>query len=151
HAAPLGRVSGWVGKFGAKARTPLFFVAVEKLAGIEGAEGVTANPLGIFKDLAQLQFERQVRANINSAKGIRIFAIKRFTILAVIASLETNVISSGLVGGGSRSDRALAHQGKSVWPIKNRSHSRAAPRPSLKAHTTRLWPRRQSPAAKTPF
>ena len=27
----------------------------------------------------------------------------------------------------------------------------AAPRPSLKAQTTRLWPRRQSPAAKTPL
>jgi hypothetical protein len=31
-----------------------------------------------------------------------------------------------------------------------RSHSRAAPRPSLNAHTTRLWPRRQSPQAKRP-
>ena len=41
--------------------------------------------------------------------------------------------------------------GISVAPIKKRSHSRAAPRPSLKAHTTRLWPRRQSPHANTPL
>ena len=41
-------------------------------------------------------------------------------------------------------------QGKSVEPIRKRSHSRAAPRPSLKAQTTRLWPRRASPAANTP-
>ena len=30
--------------------------------------------------------------------------------------------------------------------MRKRSHSRAAPRPSFKAHTTRLWPRRLSPA-----
>ena len=42
-------------------------------------------------------------------------------------------------------------QGKFVFPIRYRSHSRAAPLPSLNAHTTRLWPRRQSPAANTPF
>ena len=41
-------------------------------------------------------------------------------------------------------------QGKFEYPIRKRSHSRAAPRPSLIAQTTRLWPRRQSPAAKTP-
>src|SRR3569832_2021865 len=41
------------------------------------------------------------------------------------------------------------HYGNCVSPIKKRSHSRAAPLPSLKAQTTRLWPRRQSPAAKT--
>ena len=35
-------------------------------------------------------------------------------------------------------------------PSGKRSHSRAAPRPSLIAHTTRLCPRRMSPAAKTP-
>ena len=40
--------------------------------------------------------------------------------------------------------------GRSVEPMRNLSHSLAAPRPSLKAHTTRLWPRRQSPAANTP-
>src|SRR5579884_3787733 len=42
------------------------------------------------------------------------------------------------------------HHGKFVRPIRYRSHSRAAPRPSLIAHTTRLWPRRMSPAANTP-
>jgi hypothetical protein len=41
-------------------------------------------------------------------------------------------------------------QGKFVTPIKYRSHSRAARRPSLMAQTTKLWPRRMSPAAKTP-
>src|SRR3990172_9481665 len=41
-------------------------------------------------------------------------------------------------------------QGRLVSPIRYRSHSRAAPRPSWIAHTTRLWPRRISPAAKTP-
>src|SRR6266852_5121139 len=45
----------------------------------------------------------------------------------------------------------MGHYGKLVLPMRKRSHSRAAPRPSLKAHTTRLWPRRQSPAAKTPL
>src|SRR5262245_62531159 len=40
--------------------------------------------------------------------------------------------------------------GNTVSPINHRSHSLAAPRPSLIAHTTRLWPRRMSPAAKTP-
>src|ERR1044072_6747587 len=44
-----------------------------------------------------------------------------------------------------------ADYGSSVLPIKKRSHSRAAPRPSLKAQTTRLWPRRQSPQANTPL
>jgi len=39
---------------------------------------------------------------------------------------------------------------KCVSPIKYRSISRAAPRPSLMAQTTRLCPRRMSPAAKTP-
>ena len=34
--------------------------------------------------------------------------------------------------------------------FRNSAHAFAAPRPSLKAQTTRLWPRRQSPAAKTP-
>src|SRR5258707_11040722 len=46
---------------------------------------------------------------------------------------------------------ARSFQGRFVWPIRKWSHSRAAPRPSLKAQTTRLWPRRQSPAAKTPL
>ena len=40
--------------------------------------------------------------------------------------------------------------GRLVVPMRKRSHSRAAPRPSLIAQTTRLWPRRQSPAAKMP-
>ena len=40
--------------------------------------------------------------------------------------------------------------GNVVSPISQRSHSRAAPRPSLIAQTIRLWPRRMSPAAKTP-
>src|SRR5690606_34908913 len=40
--------------------------------------------------------------------------------------------------------------GSSVVPIRYRSHSRAAPRPSLIAQTTKLCPRRQSPAANTP-
>ena len=35
--------------------------------------------------------------------------------------------------------------GNAVSPIKNRSHSRAAPRPSLIAHTTRLEGYRQMP------
>jgi len=42
-------------------------------------------------------------------------------------------------------------QGRSVLPMRYLSHSLATARPSLIAHTTRLWPRRQSPAAKTPF
>ncbi len=41
--------------------------------------------------------------------------------------------------------------GRLVSPIRYRSTSRAAARPSLIAHTTRLWPRRMSPAAKTPL
>ena len=45
---------------------------------------------------------------------------------------------------------AAARHGNAVSPISQRSHSRAAPRPSLIAQTTRLWPRRMSPAAKTP-
>ena len=40
--------------------------------------------------------------------------------------------------------------GRFEAPIRNLSHSRAAPRPSFIAQTTRLWPRRQSPAAKMP-
>ena len=59
-------------------------------------------------------------------------------------------------GAQSRFHRAMERsawtlQGRRVRPIRNRSHSRAAPRPSLMAHTTRLWPRRQSPAAYTPL
>jgi len=50
---------------------------------------------------------------------------------------------------GRFSGSLCAGQGNSVLPIKNRSHSRAAPRPSLIAQTTRLWPRRMSPAVKT--
>jgi hypothetical protein len=42
------------------------------------------------------------------------------------------------------------YQGRWVTPMRKRSHSRAAPRPSLMAQTTRDWPRRMSPAAKTP-
>src|SRR5207247_7132582 len=44
---------------------------------------------------------------------------------------------------------SAACYGKFVSPIRYRSHSRAAPLPSLIAQTTRLWPRRQSPAATT--
>ena len=40
--------------------------------------------------------------------------------------------------------------GNSLLPMRNRSTARAAPRPSLIAQTTSDWPRRQSPAAKTP-
>lgn len=40
--------------------------------------------------------------------------------------------------------------GNVVLPIRKRSHSRAAPRPSLIAQTTRLCPRRMSPATNTP-
>lgn len=44
------------------------------------------------------------------------------------------------------------HQrGNSLSPIKNSSTERAAWRPSRIAHTTRLWPRRMSPAANTLF
>src|SRR5688572_20463724 len=42
------------------------------------------------------------------------------------------------------------HYGSSVAPISQRSHSRAAPRPSAMAHTTSDCPRRASPAANTP-
>lgn len=45
---------------------------------------------------------------------------------------------------------AAQDYGKLVSPMRKRSHSLAAPRPSLIAHTTKLWPRRQSPAAKIP-
>src|SRR5205814_3440351 len=38
---------------------------------------------------------------------------------------------------------------RSLEPIRNRSIARAAPRPSLMAHTTSDCPRRQSPQAKT--
>ena len=42
-------------------------------------------------------------------------------------------------------------RGRSVlWPVRYSSISHAAPRPSLIAHTTKLCPRRQSPAAYTP-
>src|SRR5207248_56274 len=37
-------------------------------------------------------------------------------------------------------------QYSSASPIRKRSHSRTAPRPSLMAQTIRRWPRRQSPA-----
>ena len=44
---------------------------------------------------------------------------------------------------------ALKGQGSLVVPERNRSISLAASRPSLMARTTRDWPLRQSPAAKT--
>ena len=53
-------------------------------------------------------------------------------------------------GPGQLMSHSECNYGRSVRPIRYRSHSRAAPRPSLMAQTTRLWPRRQSPAAKTP-
>ena len=40
--------------------------------------------------------------------------------------------------------------GSVLVPIRKASIARAAPRPSLMAQTTSDWPRRQSPAAKTP-
>ena len=52
----------------------------------------------------------------------------------------------------SRAGRSQSAEGygRSVLPIRYRSHSRAAPRPSLMAQTIRLCPRRQSPAVNTP-
>jgi hypothetical protein len=67
--------------------------------------------------------------------------------------------SSSIQGFSSRTrdddEDDLVHSrcnyGSTEDPIKKRSHSRAAARPSLMAQTTRLWPRRMSPAAKTPL
>ncbi len=42
-----------------------------------------------------------------------------------------------------------ARYGNTVEPVRYRSISRAASRPSLMARTTRDWPPRQSPAANT--
>ena len=42
-----------------------------------------------------------------------------------------------------------SQRGNALVPIKNSSTALAACRPSRMAHTTRLWPRRMSPAAKT--
>ena len=51
---------------------------------------------------------------------------------------------------GRRWQRRLnAQRGRSLAPIRNSSMARAAWRPSRMAQTTRLWPRRMSPAANT--
>ncbi len=45
--------------------------------------------------------------------------------------------------------RKHCQRGNSLAPINTSSTARAAWRPSRMAQTTRLWPRRMSPAAKT--
>jgi hypothetical protein len=68
-----------------------------------------------------------------------------------------NVQDSTRVRSGPKADpsasgrpgRLQAHRGSTLQPIRNSSTARAACRPSRMAHTTRLWPRRMSPAAKT--
>jgi hypothetical protein len=76
---------------------------------------------------------------------------RRFAQVGVLNNQEAliNARPSLDIGMSSYSASNYDH-GRSVAPMRKRSHSRAAPRPSLKAQTTRLWPRRQSPAANTP-
>jgi hypothetical protein len=56
----------------------------------------------------------------------------------------------GIEEAGSAAVQNSFMYGSSVRPIRYWSMPRAAWRPSLMAQTTRLWPRRMSPAAKTP-
>jgi hypothetical protein len=58
-----------------------------------------------------------------------------------IVALVARAAGSGCVSN--------AYLGNRLDPITNSSTARAAWRPSRMAHTTRLWPRRMSPAANT--
>ncbi len=52
-------------------------------------------------------------------------------------------------GSGAR-QAGVRVSGRRDSPMRNRSTPRAASRPSAMAQTIRLWPRRESPAAKIP-
>ena len=59
--------------------------------------------------------------------------------LEVVAHLDSTGVVEGVEPPRKRENRDIRPvYGRSVLPIRYRSHSRAAPRPSLMAHTTRL-------------
>ena len=56
----------------------------------------------------------------------------------------------GILRPAPEHDFPSSYRGRSVAPIRCRSMARAHCLPSRMAQTTRLWPRRMSPAANTP-
>ena len=83
-------------------------------------------------------------------------ALDRFFGAGIFVDLGTHEIPeemSGLYAQAPADCDLRLKNSKSLGraPRRNLSQAAAAPRPSLIAQTTRLWPRRQSPAANTPF
>ena len=82
-------------------------------------------------------------ATVVDGGGIGSVGFKGLVIVNQIPHAAQHILE---LGHGER----IARQGRLVWPMRKRSHSRAAARPSLMAHTTSDCPRRMSPAANTP-
>src|SRR4051794_24732513 len=95
----------------AKERTPFGFVTLIKRAGIERPEGIAADAVLVFENEAQIRLKRQIGSDVNPAKSIRIFPIEWLAIVAVIAGLEADVISAGLVAHPGATDCAGGHAG----------------------------------------
>ena len=83
----------------------------------------------------------RARQLIHGASGGRMASLCAHISAIELANSTPHTTCSGALIPGA---------GRLVKPMRYSSTARAAPRPSLIAQTTRLWPRRQSPAAKTP-
>lgn len=92
------------------------------------------------------EMEKKHRRALPQTLARRCLRLNLFRSLAASAKVDRN----------SRFCRKTGKRGtfspyrSTVFPIKYRSTSLAAPLPSRMAQTTRLWPRRASPAANTP-
>ena len=61
-------------------------------------------PVRVLEDQAQVRLERQVRADVDAAERIGIFAIERFAVAAVIPGLEADMIGARLVARTGAAD-----------------------------------------------
>src|SRR5262245_5034994 len=109
HARPLARIALRIWKPRAQIGPPLRFVARVEGLRIECPKHVAAYALFIVQHQAQLWLKLEIRADKMPTQGVRVLAIKRFTVPAVITRLEADVIGSGLVAGPSGTDDALTH------------------------------------------
>src|SRR5207253_6531518 len=97
RACPLIQLTLWLGKPGAQIGPPLIFVPRIERARIECPQRVTANALLVFKNQAEFRLVREIRADIDSAQRVGVFAVKLFAILAVVSGLQAYIVGPGLI------------------------------------------------------
>ena len=116
---PVGRVPLRRGKLRAQALTPVRLIACIESVRIQRAERVTANPLSVFENKAQLRLQGEVGADEYPSERIRIVTVERLAVLTVVSGLETDIVRTRFITGVRRTDaetrrRAAVHQGGTI-------------------------------------